>query len=107
MSDLERARAHLLTAQKALAELRAVKGFVIPPVVRGPQRGVYARGMRERHRAQLKIAEDCVLAALSWVWEEQQGAQIIACMPTEADREKMRLLLRQPQGVIFLEREAA
>lgn len=51
-SELSRARAHLLTAQRLLKHFRQLKGPIWAD-------------QRER-------AEDGFLAALSWVWEEQE-----------------------------------
>lgn len=54
MSDLERARAHLLYCQSQLARAREFRWV-----------GEYTQNV-ERH----------FLAALSWVWEEQEKAEI-------------------------------
>lgn len=55
MTDLERARVHLQDCQEWLADVRAAP-FVLA-------QGLY-----------LGKAENAVLAALSWVWEEQEKA---------------------------------
>jgi len=53
MTDLERARAHLLRQQQILANWRKTKA-ICPFII------------------DIRHYEDAVLAALSWVWEEQE-----------------------------------
>lgn len=58
MTELERARAHLREAQECLGSIRRSIGSW------GPN---YRPGVPNA----LRTAECCVLAALSWLWEEQ------------------------------------